>query len=132
MRTFGAALLMVSVSAFAGLPSIDPHIAFVTTGGFWESGRDRGQFRVVVTNQGWEHVSSKVELQWLLEDVAARDLRLHKSVEVKELGGGLMSVGQPTFTPEGTVVLHASLKTGESTVFSLTPLQPGMYRIAGQ
>ena len=132
MRTLGAALLIASVSAFAGLPSIDPHIAFVSTGGFWESGPDRGQFRVVVTNQGWEHSSSKVELQWLLEDVAARDLRLYKSVEVKELSGGLMSVGQPTFTPEGTVVLHASLKTGESTVFSLTPLQPGMYRIAGQ
>ena len=50
--------------------NIDNNVNSVITGGFWEDlNRDiYGRYRLIVINYGWEHVSSKVFLQWIQED----------------------------------------------------------------
>ena len=47
------------------LPTVDPHIADVRTGGYWkEDGRD-GHYRVVLSHGGWEEINTTVLLEWI-------------------------------------------------------------------
>src|SRR5512139_2818124 len=91
--------------------------------------------RVIVFSVGFEHVSSRVYLQWVVAD---RDSplgsRLVNSVLVREISGGLLSVGEPRVKRLGAgfrVVLEAvdrnSLKREELV---LVTEQPGAYRLS--
>ncbi len=37
----------------------------MVSGGYWESGTDSGIYRVVVVNSGFEHVTSRVFVEWV-------------------------------------------------------------------
>jgi hypothetical protein len=138
MKTLlGLLFLACAVSTMAAPPAtLDAHVAFVTTGGYWEDGKPgglRGQYRVVVTNRGWERVSSHVQLQWILEDPTTESIRVHRTVDVKELNGGFWSVGQPTMNKNGSFMLSATLTTtNEDKQFVLSPTSLGQYKLQSE
>jgi len=66
---FGAFLLFtfITLSLCAGEKplsrKLDPNVIFLNSA----YGETNGQLRVVVINVGWEHVSSRLNLEWLVE-----------------------------------------------------------------
>nr|WP_298424589.1 hypothetical protein [Hylemonella sp.] len=57
-------LLLLPLAAFARSP-VAPDVDSVVSGGYWESGNDSGHYRVIVVNSGFEHVTSRVYVEWL-------------------------------------------------------------------
>ena len=49
----------------AGVPVLDARIATVRTGGYWEAGGQRGYYRAVELQDGWEEIRRRVLIQWL-------------------------------------------------------------------
>ena len=91
--------------------------------------------RVVVFSSGFEHVASRVYLQWLVPDRDADSgSRVVSSRMVEEVSGGLFSVGQPAVMREGDhfrVVLEATNShTLENETFVFFAKKPGVYRAA--
>jgi len=87
-------------------------------------------YRTVIFNQGFEHVSSEVYLQWL--EWNQEGPRLLKSVLVTELSSGLWSVGEPAVTSrENCSMVLAATHTYslEPARFILRPSGPGKYSL---
>ena len=42
-------------------------VSTVRTGGSWSEGENQGQYRVIITNRGFDHIVSKLYLQWLVQ-----------------------------------------------------------------
>ena len=74
---------------------LNPSIAFVTSGGYWEEDDLSGVYRIVVVNQGWEHVSSKVYIQWIQEDTKNPKNTIKESLLITSVSGVNWSIGQP-------------------------------------
>ena len=112
---------------------VEASLSSAATGGTWEAGGKKGQYRVVVFSSGLEHVSSQVYLQWLEEGRASRVVR---SIRVGELSSGSWSVGEPVFSQAaggGTIELEATNPyTLESSRFALKPGEVGAYSIQEQ
>ena len=130
------AIIAAPVSA-AEMGSIDPSIAFVATGGSWEShiGSENvgGRYRVVVTNSGWEHVRSRMELQWIVLDQIARSSRIEQATNVKELDVGLWTIAQPTFDfSKQAFIFSATAGDGTEHRFVLRPKSLGTYSLESQ
>lgn len=66
IRALLLATLLVS-SAMAQVPAIPREVVGVSTIGYWHTASQSGTYRVVVTQNGWEHVWSRVFVQWLPE-----------------------------------------------------------------
>jgi hypothetical protein len=91
--------------------------------------------RVVVLSGGFEHVSSQVYFQWLVPDRDSESgSRLVASVLVKEVTGGMLSVGQPQVKSEGDgfrVVLQTTdSHTLKNETFRFVTGRPGFYQVA--
>ena len=100
-----ASLILCCGHAMAQAPSLPPEIDRVTTLGWWQSGSTAGTYRVVTTTQGWEHLWSRVFVEWLPEPASREEAR--KPISVVEL---IPPIAQ------GTAVLDAnarSVKPGE-------------------
>lgn len=100
------ALLLVALlvsSAMAQEPRVPRDVVGVSTLGYWQTASQSGTYRVVVTQNGWEHVWSQVFVQWLPEP-KSRDAA-EPPITVAEL---LPPVAQ------GTFVLEASAKRGRN------------------
>ena len=132
-----AGALVASGTATATGPTTEPPavpvtVVEVTTGGFWKTGDDRGRYRVIVEAQGWEHVTSRVFLQWIAERPSEKKLVVVASVPLSELPGNA-AVGAPRLVPgkSGTSLrLEATDSlTGKrrSLVFALA--EPGKYQL---
>lgn len=68
-------------AAVAGVTSADPlglpaGVVAVRSGGAWTEGEAAGSYRVVVVNAGFEHVVSRVYVQWLEVDPDQRGERV--------------------------------------------------------
>lgn len=83
MKILGLGVLLAAGSyevAFAQeVPAVDASIQFVITGGYWSTDRGNGTYRVIVQQVGWEHVASRVVVQWLTTDEGARGHRVLES-----------------------------------------------------
>src|SRR5947208_6198917 len=89
-----------------------------------------GQFRVVVVNQGFEHVSSEVYVQWI--EWNEDGPRLLESVLVKELSSGFWSVGKPVMTSRKNCSMQleaAHTYTSEDARFVLRAAGRGKYSL---
>jgi hypothetical protein len=68
LRILSAALTAL---AFAGTApaqtAVPPQIASVVSGGYWSAQGRAGTYRVVVVNHGFEHVASRVFIEWLAD-----------------------------------------------------------------
>jgi hypothetical protein len=61
-----AILLVGSIAAYAdAAPQVEPKVVSVQTVGNWLSGRTAGRYKVIVTTEGWEHLWSRVFVEWL-------------------------------------------------------------------
>ena len=57
-------LVLVPFVVLAGT-AVPPSVSSVSSGGYWEYGGSSGTYRVVVVNSGYEHVTSRVFVEWL-------------------------------------------------------------------
>jgi hypothetical protein len=84
----------------------------------------------VVFQQGFEHVSSEVFLQWL--DGGQDGARVLESLRVTELSSGLWSIGEPLVISRKRCAIRLSAThtySSEAARFVLQPAGPGKYAI---
>ena len=74
--------------------ALDPEIEFVVTGGSWDRGDQSGHYRIVVRNTGFEHVSSRVHVEWLATNPDSGTF-VRASVKIDTIPGGMYSIGLP-------------------------------------
>lgn len=105
---------------------LDPNIVFVFSG----QSEKAGDFRIVVINVGFEHVSSKVRLEWL-EMGPEQTAVIKKSVWVEEIGNGMLSVAMPVWSPGKQELLLSATHSYsmEKHRFTLIPLESGHYEL---
>ena len=61
-----AIAFVVSATAEAQpTPQVEPNVISVQTIGDWASDDSTGRYKVIVTSEGWEHVWSRVYVEWL-------------------------------------------------------------------
>jgi hypothetical protein len=80
-------LSWVTLSSSADCPAskIDDDVKIVTTGGLWKEQGYYGTCRVVVRDEGWEEVRSKVILEWLVTNESQRSRMVKASAPLLEL-----------------------------------------------
>jgi hypothetical protein len=65
----------------------DTNIDWVQTGGRWDEGEQGGQYRIVVTESGFEHVRRQLFIQWIKRPKHISDsYEVVRTLAVKELG----------------------------------------------
>lgn len=114
-------------------PELDADVAFVSTGGAWSNDNRTGFVRVVVVNGGFEHVTSRLYLQWLVVD-RQRGAWIVESRSVESINQpGVWSLGQPAIRHEDEVTVVRLQATnaydGEDTVFMLSVKGPGEFGV---
>jgi hypothetical protein len=101
-----------SVPAQAEPPAVDPAISFVTTGGYWRHDGQNGVYRIVVSQAGYEHVSSQVTAEWVSEPTS-ENARATIAHSIELVAAGFFSLGEPqvTRTADGVRVSLAGVDT---------------------
>ncbi len=110
--------LLVS-SAIAQEPVVSRDVVSVSTLGYWQTASQSGTYRVVVTQNGWEHAWSQVFVQWMPEP---------KSPDAAEPNLTVAELLPPL--AQGAFVLDASAKRGRKnevlvTVRATSNMEPG-------
>ena len=101
MGNLAAAWLSVSLATVATPrlraqdtpPVLDPTITSVVTGGYWRSdGRD-GTLRAIIVTNGFDHLVSRLYVQWLTQatDTGAPHVFKSQLVEAVSAGGWVLS-----------------------------------------
>ncbi len=72
MKIFSAALVFLPVFASPSFGAVPPDVVSVTSGGYWDDGEKSGTYRVVISNKGFEHITSTLLIEWIA-DPADRD-----------------------------------------------------------
>ncbi len=67
----------------APLPDVPPEVVSVVTTGHWQSGQATGQYKIIVTTEGWEHLWSRAFVEWLPDPADPNAAR--KAVAISEL-----------------------------------------------
>lgn len=120
MHRLAFALVIALVScAASGQSQVLPSVHSVLSGGYWQSGGQAGTYRVVVVNQGWEHVTSRVFIEWLREPRDQNgEQEVVSSVEPElPFGKGVASMNarlKPLATGKVQVVLSGVMATDPS------------------
>ncbi len=139
-------VLVLSCSRLVMAESSDPNLPLlqiatsiveVKSVGYWEKGEKHGHYRIVVVDEGWEHIRSQVYIQALeeAEDPNQDDLVL-STLPVKEVNDpDIWSVGilRTSFIKQKIVVIlngSNSYSPSEKKQFRLTLLEPGKYQLA--
>jgi hypothetical protein len=131
------AFAMFAVSALRAEPQsegsgIPASVVWVATGGSWQASNERGHYRVVVENMGWEHVASRVYIEWVAEYPEKQRTTVLAAAMISELGTK-WSVGLPKITPSknGTSLELSAVHAYEpqKRKFVLELGTPGHYRI---
>jgi hypothetical protein len=125
-------LCVTTVNAVSDVEQLPASIEAAVSGGYWKSGDKDGRYRVVVVNGGFEHVHSKVFLQWVTGPTSERVQSILLSVPVREINeSNFWSVGVPEFvTKMREISLHATNSyTLEEATFVIKPGVAGKYEI---
>jgi hypothetical protein len=77
--------------------ALDPAIAHVVSGGAWTDDSTSGEWRAVVRNRGFEHVRSRLTIDWLAADPDSQVTRVVRSRRVTEFEREPWSLGPPKF-----------------------------------
>ncbi len=126
-----------SVLAFSALaavqadpaPLIAPNIVSVQTLGRWDSDHSTGQYKVIVTTEGWEHVWSRVFVQWLPDPISPdAEWKVAASVELIPPGAPGVMVLQATATPRGKSRLLVTVRATPNQDLSELGVKKSVYR----
>jgi hypothetical protein len=113
-------LALLPLSTMAQL-SVPANVRSVATGGRWHDGKRDGQYRVVVVDDGYEHVWSRVYIQWVARPQDRNDTEL------------IVATTEATLPfPEGTTMLVATIHPVETNrlrvALAATPNSMGGHR----
>lgn len=63
------AILFVSLATVPAFAQRDVPLSVtsVATSGYWEANGQSGRYRVVITEEGWEHVTNRLFVEWITE-----------------------------------------------------------------
>jgi hypothetical protein len=75
--------------------TLDPSVMLVISGGRWDTGAQRGSFRVLMLRGDLAPARSRVVIQWLAEQPAARRITLHASRDVEAIPNGMWALTAP-------------------------------------
>ena len=75
--------------------TLDPSVMLVISGGRWDTGVQRGSFRVLMLRAELAPARSRVIIQWLAEQPGARRLVVHSSRDVDAIPNGMWSLAAP-------------------------------------
>ena len=133
LPVLAALALGASSSLVAQTPAaVEPELAYVTSGGAWERADERGEYRVLVYSAGFEHVISRVFVQWVRgPDASDRPSRVVSTQPIGPINDQpTWSVGQPTLKPQGpnaaTVVLEMDNSHTEETAKRVCTVRVGL------
>jgi hypothetical protein len=134
------ALVLPSAAWADPLPRLEPKIVSVQTVARWVDGRSSGRYKVIVTTEGWEHVWSRVYVEWLPDPSNPNDD--WKSTAIAELvppgaQGTMILDAMAQRTEQGSVVItvHATPNQDFSelgirkSVFTFEATTPGMVNL---
>jgi hypothetical protein len=79
------------------IESLDADIVSVVTGGSWELGDRHGTIRLVVVTRGFDHLVSRLYVQWLEDATATAPSKVLRTVSPKETPSGLWTLHEPRF-----------------------------------
>ena len=77
--------------------TLPPSISLVSSGGSWVDGNQQGTYRIVAVTTGWDHLQSRLYIQWIAEDDAQQKLTIAATTHVTEIGMGVITGA--TFEP---------------------------------
>lgn len=102
------------------IPSPDPKITSVISGGHWEDGEEHGSYRVVMWSEGYEHVSSGVLAEWISDPQEAGESPrvVHSRILVAP---GLMSL---------QTLRNAGVEDGFGVILEGTPTYESSLRVS--
>lgn len=133
-----AGLLLAALAPAAArdvAPEVPPQVDTVATGGEWRTARESGVLRIVIVHQGFEHVHSRLWLEWLASGERGPARRVAR-VLVKELSGGMqvLAVDERARTFEGPRVRLRSTHSysHETTDIAIEAGAPGRYQLLEQ
>ena len=113
--------------------ALDPALEAVVSGGFWERKGADGIFRVLVIAQGWEHVGTRVLLQWVRRDEEKQGLVVERTVPIKELDGLEWHAGDVKFAQAKDTwqirIPVAHVFEEKKASFTITPSVDHTYKI---
>ena len=87
-RLFATAITLLLPVWAVAQSNVPPSVHAVLSGGYWQSGIEAGTYRVVVINTGWEHVTSRVFIEWVREPSGRDNLPVVVSSVEPELSFG--------------------------------------------
>ena len=112
--------------------SLDTSLESVVSGGFWKRDQVDGAFRVLVLREGWEHVGTRVMLQWVRRDADKQDLVVEKTVPITEIAPMQWRVTDVKFVrakDKWQIRLPVMNIEGTKSTFTITPEPDHTYRI---
>ena len=80
---------------------LDPAITDVVTGGNWSAGDREGSFRLVVVTHGYEHLISRLYVQWLEAVPDSGETRLLSTALVDAIPDGFWTLNRPRLVRVG-------------------------------
>ena len=116
MKTTVTALMLLLAAANVGAESgVPAAVHSVTSGGYWEAEGRQGTYRVVVLNSGYEHVTSRVLVEWLQEPTRNEVAKVVSSVEPSlSFGNGVASLSvslSPLATGQVQIAVSGAVST---------------------
>jgi hypothetical protein len=75
--------------------TLDPAVMLVISGGRWDTGAQRGTFRVLMLRGDLVPTRSRVVIQWLEENPGTRRVVVHSSRDVDAIPNGMWALAAP-------------------------------------
>ena len=117
------------------LSAMSPYVSQVVTGGRWQEGGHEGQYRMVASCGGWEHVRCEFFLQWVQdpEDQGKSPIVI-ATVPVPEINNRMpymakLEITERAVTPCIITVSTANEVEDTPYVIAITPTGIGKYAI---
>ncbi|CAG0943273.1 hypothetical protein BROC_02215 [Candidatus Brocadiaceae bacterium] len=116
---------------------ITADVSLVKSGGTWTEGNTEGHYRVIISNRGFDHVVSKLYLQWLELDPEKGTYRIRATVGFAALNDipvyNLELIGWTPHESRLRVDLDAyNSYSGEKSRFILDAATPGNATLINQ
>lgn len=128
-------ILIATLSAFSKAPDVPLNIDSVNSGGYWEYGGKSGEYRVVVVSDGWEHVHSRVYLQWIAADENKHSFSLAATVPIDKINReAVWTAGAPKILfsknrVNFSIPLTHTYSAENRSITIVPQAKPGVYKI---